>query len=1767
MSGSMSLSKKRIRDGWFTVKDHPHLQVTSSDDESAAQHKLKPASAMSFTRGSPSKNKFGSDLRQDGNSSREAGNSESHKRLDAAPRDTRSHSNIDHGDEIGFEIEMARSALSSNTDIDQSSSRSSSLVFSISKVSHSEKSNELVEKDHLWESSRNDKTKTTSSKTKGPRVSSKPRNSRRKTPLFIDLDMADPNSGCNIRDETPKAHNRSSKPKSVPRKTRRSLIPKITDSSQTTSNAPQNSDDSTGHTHPSLEDSPDGASSERTHPSLEDSPGNQFSTPRSHPSLEDTPMSQTSTPQSHPSLEDTLITDRLSPRSHPSLEDRVFNNDRHSDPQSTQRAEFDSPSSASSEDVDGRWDRLRKKLLAVDMPSQTSLGVDGYWERKMEKVLEASSPRSLSDDMKDDLIQDCIDTGLPSPPKEHATKITRPVVQTVAKEALPKNTVASAAASPGIRRAPSSEFPSKIPTSASKKATRKRAPSRDYTNTGETDGSSLEFENRCMQETTFETVTSGLTGEFDDGGEIVKEKGISSCSISDIEVEGPTNIDTLGSLSSCSDSEEMKASPGLDNAISSCSDSEEMKASPGQDNAVSSANESYHTWSGDKMNPSIKKPFAGHKENVDVPSMALSSKKPNIKSEEKDESIKMPRIEVTLISSSSGEQSGNEGIVETGLHSNFTAEVGVPIKSPNASLFSDATESNISAPNTASTINSEVEGMQQQQNPIVSTANQSEAEENTASRGGATQSNTRQDKYNAEKAAAIFRTIANKGKNASSVPAIEPFTVLTDKCNIMGKKGGNVEEHQTGDIAHGPSRDKFLKSDSNVLSPKTHKIVIVGRKELMDAARNGRQEEEMADVEGETIDVVSTLTQETFSTYLRTPVPSVLTSTPVLRKSSKLATYDDKSHSSADLSVGFKNAKSFDTKLSASTEGIPSWRLDPSRSLTDFTIQILNQGNGEIATYHIHKHMVAIGPRRSEYLDTLFRSSELPSTQLTMKEKPANLVPILLDYMYCHDVEVEVTTETVLAYRKVALTFKVIPLLVKAAGFILQDVQTETMSTYVEQATRYKDKQILKLIVARCAAKIDKFDFGDPMWSVMEPETFLQVLSSPAIDREKLSAHLSILVTEYQTLHKYEIDSSKFGELTAQELLPIIDRSAALPLLEICDEYGCPEEFETLQKRCAYVMACYWKITSEGHRKRVFALLRSLPSNFTVDFLETIEIGNSATLVNAFKASRSLVQSKTSDASISAFSLGSLCNDFAGEDGYSIGSSDNAPLSWRADPKLTYSDWKIKVKHHGTDLGDVYNVHKHILSIGSHKSNFFADAFLSEGHTKARRGVTTIELAPAAAMLVPKMLDFIYTPEHRLDVSKDTAVAIRFLARVFGVWMLNKKLNEFILGDMTLENVLEYIDQAETFDDEKITTMAVRLCVGKIQTIAVDSPLLQAVKPDFFGRIVSSSELERSSSCRVSILIAKYFTLHDLSEALLGQLLQVSQMTEIDSTSALQLLGIIDSLKSKEMEIFRTIRSRCVQVITENWNELRENNREEMFEQFRRLEPKLVVDIFDWVESFYNEQQSQTMTMQVKLVKRYRKQLADARALRGEDIAQLQNEKDEKIAELTATKQDLEAKLRQHSDASARRAVRSSGAYRAQTPSKRTSIPSLRKTMIPSPAQKSKTAHATPKQASTPRQADKPNTACMPKLEDAPKPATDPKSPGKIQSVLSQNLAEARAMQNTGTETQTSGGLFGFSLFTCAAPSPAPQYATHSGPTLNGIPSYEHKLASTWHPK
>ena len=865
-------------------------------------------------------------------------------------------------------------------------------------------------------------------------------------------------------------------------------------------------------------------------------------------------------------------------------------------------------------------------------------------------------------------------------------------------------------------------------------------------------------------------------------------------------------------------------------------------------------------------------------------------------------------------------------------------------------------------------------------------------------------------------------------KSRTVFPSIEVRSISSDGCNSNRSVGLEHNNKRSQD----ESAEDATKSRNE--SDKNQRVSITGPKKTIEKVNRVKQKDQkkserfIDEIDGEAaiVDVLSSLTGSFSNHDTKKKEKNYATSKPVLKKSSKPLREHDEKDGLGDLSVSFEKGRSFGSGLTASQPGVPSWRMKPSESLANFTLQILNQGSGEVDEYHVHKHVLAVGPRRSEHLDAIFRSKTLSSTRISLEENAAKVFPLFLDYFYCHDFEISITTETAVAYRNLAHIFKVTSLLAEAAGFILRDVAISNMSTYIVQSNQFKDQKVMKHIIAKCADEVEKIRISDPMWSVMEPEQFLRVLSWPDIDRKKLSSHLSTLVVEYQTLHSYELDLTMIGMLTSEEIIPVIDRQAALPLLEICEEYGSPEQFLSLQQRCTHTMACYWKVASENDRRRLFALLRGLPSSFTVDFLETIETGKSATMVNVLKAGKcrngdSGGISKIADfGTLDSFSDGSLNDDLLREERHPTSSGAESQLTWRMDPEISHSDWEIRVAHSEKGKPHVYHVHKHMLSIGPYKSLFFANQFLADGEDVVRRGTTNIHLVHPAALLFPRMLDFMYSQEHELKISRKTAVALRFLSRVFGVWMLNQRAIDFVKKDISLSNVLEYLKHSETFDDAEVTSIAAHMCAKELQAIGVDSHLLHALKPDFFAKIISSDKIQRDARCHVCVLICRYFTLHNLDESLLAKFLMKMPPPEIDSSSALELLPIIDSMKSKETEVFSKLRARCSNVVVENWKDMRQTHREKMMAIFRDLDSAVVTDIFDKVESEYSKQEQHTMSLQTKLVKRYRKQLSDSKKQREEEVARLKKLLDEKTAEMTAIQNELQKLPRRHREKSNR---------------------------------------------------------------------------------------------------------------------------------------------------
>jgi hypothetical protein len=866
----------------------------------------------------------------------------------------------------------------------------------------------------------------------------------------------------------------------------------------------------------------------------------------------------------------------------------------------------------------------------------------------------------------------------------------------------------------------------------------------------------------------------------------------------------------------------------------------------------------------------------------------------------------------------------------------------------------------------------------------------------------------------------IPQTLKSEQKD-SKCPIIEHFS-LSKNDTIVNETTGDTNQPVvpcrpgTDDVEQSFTENSL--EGSGIMENFTHSVqACMPDEEMIDECENETHDlKDLLQDETNILEISSSLTGATRSSKGRSQPRKVCE----VQEGKGLDTWNTQPF---DLSISCTKGRSFETKSSSSSHGVPSWRLDAAESLSDFILEIAVEKRDEIMSYHVHRHMLAVGSRKSIYMLGIFRTKTSRNFKVSLDERAASFVPSLLDYIYCHNCSINVTSENAMSLRQLGKIFKVIPLVVKVAEFILEDLNSSNMSTYVEESSFFRDTKVTELIVYRCAESLQTIGVRDPLWAVMEPELFLRVLQSPFIHRRTLSTHLSILVTEYITLHQYELSLDVFTSLTSEDIIPLVDREAALPLIELCEKYNS-DKCKKLQERCAHTMACFWKTTRHEDRHRLFALLRNLPSAFTVDFLEIVESGRSSETMSHMTPNENNNNERETTERHS-FSIGEFCDNLVGDDCCSVGETNEKRLSWRLEPDVSFSDWTIKVKHQNLKLGDVYHVHKQILSVGTYRSEFFAELFRSLDNFTSGQGVT-VELDHEAAVSFPQVLDFIYDPKHTLHATFENAVVLRFLARVLGIPLLSKRVLQLVYKDICLDNITEYIKGAYKFGDERILIIASKLCATQIQDIGMESPLLEEFKPDFFARVVASSDIKDCSKCHLTILIAKYFSVHQLDETILAQLLKQVEVSRIDNVSALKLLKILCKFeKSQEIETLDQLLRRCANIVTENWNEIRDNHREEVFSIFPLLHPTLLTEIFDVIDRQYRVQHYESMTLQSRLVKRYRAQIAEANQLREQEVLLIQQELEERTAEMLAIQQSLEEKLARVNQSLNRRTGRS----------------------------------------------------------------------------------------------------------------------------------------------
>lgn len=274
---------------------------------------------------------------------------------------------------------------------------------------------------------------------------------------------------------------------------------------------------------------------------------------------------------------------------------------------------------------------------------------------------------------------------------------------------------------------------------------------------------------------------------------------------------------------------------------------------------------------------------------------------------------------------------------------------------------------------------------------------------------------------------------------------------------------------------------------------------------------------------------------------------------------------------------------------------------------------------------------------------------------------------------------------------------------------------------------------------------------------------------------------------------------------------------------------------------------------------------------------------------------------------------------------------DSGYLSWRLPAEETHSDWTIEIIESKSKTPRVYHVHKVCISVGPKKSNYFTRLFLNTNFAESKSKTSKIELEDAAAAAFPCMLDYQYSPEHKLEITAENAAALHFLGQYFEIPRLRWEVVQFCMTDLSIDSSGTYYQHAKIFRDETIMKLVVKKCCSELNHIGLESHLMEVSDVALWFNVIKlvldgGSDGIVHDSLYLSRLIAKFCSSHKelLNAEIFSQLTDATHMAAIDKEAAVPLMQVEGLLvpECKTGEGLTRLQSRCIEPISNSWESI-----------------------------------------------------------------------------------------------------------------------------------------------------------------------------------------------------------------------------------------------------
>lgn len=171
-------------------------------------------------------------------------------------------------------------------------------------------------------------------------------------------------------------------------------------------------------------------------------------------------------------------------------------------------------------------------------------------------------------------------------------------------------------------------------------------------------------------------------------------------------------------------------------------------------------------------------------------------------------------------------------------------------------------------------------------------------------------------------------------------------------------------------------------------------------------------------------------------------------------------------------------------------EATLSWRNDPLHNFSDWKLQIRvpedsaknadTASNDQISstyadmTYYVHRNIVAIGERRSDYFANLLHygiDDGNRCSSIELSSRAADSFPDLLDFLYSSKA-FSIKTSNAIALLFMSQAFQVVALEVRVKSFIDKDIKLHNFGYYLSDALYFRDETIALKVIDTCEKEV-----------------------------------------------------------------------------------------------------------------------------------------------------------------------------------------------------------------------------------------------------------------------------------------------------------------------------------------------------------------------------------------------------------------------------------------------------------------------------------------------------------------------------------------------------------------------------------------------------------------------------------------------------------------------------------------------------------------------